>query len=763
MELGVTKPEKPTARPGEASEAPIRRLLDYLTGAFEFSVVPFVAASWTGELLSFNKAFADLCGYAPSEMASINLVEDLTPPQWREAQHEAWQRLQAGGVPQRYEREVARRDGSLVPVELFVHQAKDSDGNLRFYWSVLLDTTQRKRHEAMLRESEARYRAMLDAFDGFIYVCGPDYTVEFMNERMIERTGRDAKGEKCHVALHERDEICPWCVNERVFKGERVSWEVQSPKDGRWWYVVNTPIVHPDGSMSKQSMIQDITERKQALLDLKDSQQRLADIINFLPDPTFAVNAEGRLIAWNRAMEELTGLPAPEMLGKGDYEYALPFYGERRPVLVDLAMRWDEEVEKKYPFVNRDHNTLVSEVFLPRMRNGPIHLWAKATPLFNSQGQVAGAIESVRDITPRKQMEQALRESVEKHKALVRSLPVGVITMDAQHHVTELNAQAELITGYAQEEALGLHCWDVMQNGECQIQCPLQSAAQLGAPVGPVETILYNHKREPIPVRVSAAQIRDQHGEVLGAVEVFQDISEIKSLERERSNIVSMFAHDMKSPLVSIQGFALRLLSDSARASGDKQGKYLEIIRKEAGKLEALINDFLDFARLETGSLHLNFSATDLDKEFLELTEVFEPRFLQAGINLRLAPGEKLPVIQADASRLRRVFTNLLENALKYSGPGTEVTLEAHEDDGNILVTVRDQGIGIAPEELPKVFDAFYRSRNQEKREGHGLGLAGVEAIVKGHGGRVMVTSELGRGSAFTVALPKQNPFRREP
>ena len=129
---------------------------------------------------------------------------------------------------------------------------------------VSIDVTGRKLTEAAQTESMERYRAMVEAFEGFIYICSPDYRVEFMNQRLIERTGRDAVGELCYRALHDRDSICEWCVNERVFQGETVRWELQSPKDHRWYYVVNTPIRHADGTVSKQSAIMDITERRQA-------------------------------------------------------------------------------------------------------------------------------------------------------------------------------------------------------------------------------------------------------------------------------------------------------------------------------------------------------------------------------------------------------------------------------------------------------------------------------------------------------------------
>jgi PAS domain S-box-containing protein len=123
------------------------------------------------------------------------------------------------------------------------------------------------RHQRVVeawRDLWAQYEAIIEAFDGLIYICSQNYEVEFMNQQFIERTGYYPLGQKCYKALHDREDICPWCVNERVFRGEKVIWEVQSPKDQRWYRVVNTPIRHADGTVSKMAMIQDITEIKEA-------------------------------------------------------------------------------------------------------------------------------------------------------------------------------------------------------------------------------------------------------------------------------------------------------------------------------------------------------------------------------------------------------------------------------------------------------------------------------------------------------------------
>jgi PAS domain S-box-containing protein len=129
--------------------------------------------------------------------------------------------------------------------------------------------------EKTLREREERYRAIVEAFDGLIYICSDDYRIEFMNEELIRRTGYDATGELCYRVLHERDSVCPWCVKERVLKGETVRWEMQSPKDNRWYYIVNTPIYNTDGTISKQAMILDITDRKEMEEALKKSAEKI--------------------------------------------------------------------------------------------------------------------------------------------------------------------------------------------------------------------------------------------------------------------------------------------------------------------------------------------------------------------------------------------------------------------------------------------------------------------------------------------------------
>lgn len=161
---------------------------------------------------------------------------------------------------------------------------------------------------------------------------------------------------------------------------------------------------------------------------LNDSERRMTDIINFLPDATFAIDTDGRVIVWNRAIEIMTGIPAEEMIGKGDYEYAVPFHRERRPILADLVLKYDEEVARRYDNIYKDGDKLTAQAFLPLLRDGKgVYTWFVAAPLYDNQGTVIGAIETIRDISAYEEVRQALRASTDRYRHIIENTHDGVI------------------------------------------------------------------------------------------------------------------------------------------------------------------------------------------------------------------------------------------------------------------------------------------------------------------------------------------------
>ncbi len=190
--------------------------------------------------------------------------------------------------------------------------------------------TRYQRSAEAWRDLWAQFAAIIEAFDGFIYICSQNYEVEFMNQRFIERTGYYPLGQKCYKALHDLEGICPWCVNERVFRGETVRWEVRSPKDNHWYYVVNTPIEHPDGTMSKMAMIQDITDRKETEKARKLAEEKYRGIFENAVEGIYQSSPEGRFLSVNPAMARIFGYGSPEEMLAGVADISRQLYVEPR-------------------------------------------------------------------------------------------------------------------------------------------------------------------------------------------------------------------------------------------------------------------------------------------------------------------------------------------------------------------------------------------------------------------------------------------------
>ncbi len=218
---------------------------------------------------------------------------------------------------------------------------------------------------------------------------------------------------------------------------------VEIMKSGAIDYVVKSASMFADLPHITRKALRDwenIRERKRAEEAVQDTQKRLADILSFLPDAVFAIDNDGRIIAWNIAIEQMTGVAAEEMLGKGDHEYSLPFYGERRPILIDLVQTEDPGTEKKYFNVQRDGDRITSETFIPTLFGGRGgYLWGTATPLYDNAGNRTGAIEVIRDITERKQSEELLRQREATLETILNAPKDTIALLDLQGTILGIN------------------------------------------------------------------------------------------------------------------------------------------------------------------------------------------------------------------------------------------------------------------------------------------------------------------------------------
>lgn len=321
------------------------------------------------------------------------------------------------------EYDTIQRDGKTLTVEIFIptfgHKGSyiwakatplyDSSGKIVGAIESIRDITERKMSEEALHKSEQEKSAILGGLKNVaVEYLDPHLRIIWLNDAVQKRLGLsndEVVGKYCFELIQGLNTPCPGCTAVKSLQtGESQEGELITP-DGKAWVSRSSPIKYEDGQVKGVVHVAvNITHRKRA-------EEKLANIIDFLPDATFVTDIDRRVIAWNRALEELTGVKAEIMLGKGDCEYSLPFYGSRRPMLVDLAMTPEAEVDGKYDNLHREGNTLITEVYLPTFRQGGAHLWAKATPLYDSSGNLMGAIESVRDMTTLRMAEKTLERS----------------------------------------------------------------------------------------------------------------------------------------------------------------------------------------------------------------------------------------------------------------------------------------------------------------------------------------------------------------
>jgi two-component system, OmpR family, phosphate regulon sensor histidine kinase PhoR len=256
-------------------------------------------------------------------------------------------------------------------------------------------------------------------------------------------------------------------------------------------------------------------------------------------------------------------------------------------------------------------------------------------------------------------------------------------------------------------------------------------------------------------LEVTAVPLGEDSAQPEGAVILFRDVTQLKQAEEIRREFVANVSHELRTPLSIFRGYLETLLDDPQQPPGELL-RILEIMERHSNRLNALVEDVLSLARLESPGPKLNLSEVDLPELFHSVMRDWEKRFASAQLKSHLNFPGNLPLLDADENRLQEIIYNLLDNAVKYSQPGGTVSLRAELEGGRVRISVSDQGVGIPEADLPRIFERFYRADKGRSRElgGTGLGLSIVKHIVQLHGGTVEAQSELGKGTTISILLP---------
>ncbi len=320
------------------------------------------------------------------------------------------------------------------------------------------------------------------------------------------------------------------------------------------------------------------------------------NIIQHLPDATLVIDTEGKVIAWNRAMEEISGVPASDMLGKGDYEYAIPFYGCRRPILANLIFLTPEELEKRYDSVQRDGETLIVDIFIPTLGEGGTCLWAKAGPLYDDNGKRIGAIQTIRDITDRRRASQELQQSRNQLAGILSFLPDATLAIDLQGRVIVWNRAMEELTGVPASEIMGKGEYqygavfygeprpilvDLLTISEEELKTDYRTIQREGDTLF-ADTFIPHFHENGAYLWAKASPLYDQNGNVVGGIETIRDITErVLADERlARANAELKIAAEIQQSFLPdriqpVEGFDIAARSVMAKEVG---GDFFDVI-----------------------------------------------------------------------------------------------------------------------------------------------------------------------------------------
>ena len=528
-----------------------------------------------------------------------------------------------------------------------------------------------------------------------------------------------------------------------------------------------------------------IHKRKPKEEEFLSTDQQFENIVQSLPDPTFVIDKSKRIVAWNRAIEDMTGLLSESMVGKGDNAYSIPFWGDSRQVLADFIMDPDLRDFSSYESVKRDGDGLVCEAFLPKFGNSDCgtHVWLKASPLYDKDGALVGAIESIRDITKQKQAEENLQKSEEKFRLIFDYAPLGILHFNNNGIITACNDNFVNIIGSSKETLIGLNMFDLHDKNIVQA---LENALK-------GQTVTFDGEYSSMtaikvtPIRLIFGPVFSREKTVQGGIGIIEDISEQIQAESEREKLkiqlqqaqkmesigtlAGGIAHDFNNILFPILGHTELLLKDIPESSPLRDS--LDKIYTSTLRAKDLVKQILTFSRRGSSE----FEPLEIQiviKEALKLIRSTIP----ATIDIKQDIRDGIGVINADPTQIHQIVMNLSTNAyhaMEKTGGELNVGLNGIElGDNNILrngmapglyacLTIADTGIGMDEDLIKKIFDPFFTTKEHGK--GTGIGLSVVHGIVLNMNGAIEVNSEPGKGTEFIIYLPmvKKSLKKQEP
>ena len=712
-----------------------------------------------GERIVFNNRSAEkLLGFGSGELIGLEFNKISTSESWKLMPQHAQMRASNESSSSRYEIEMVRKGGAKFDAELSSRTVFLNNEPFVQIW--FRDISERKRAAEAIDFERRQLLSIFNSLNEIIYVSDP-YTYEmlFANQRLQNLTGADPDGSLCYKYLQGVDQPCDFCTNPIILNngGQPHRWEYHNPVTDIDVAIVDQIIRWPDGRDVRLEIAVDVTEKKRAEESLRESENKLRSIFEAMTDAIIILDAEGRYLEIAPTHINFHFLRPDELQGKTLDDF-LP-------------------TEKADEFKKAIKNTLSQEApvhvdFELTANNRELYFTATISPLSADQ-----VILVIRDITERKQAEEAIREREEKYRLLADNITDNIWIFDLEGFCfSYVSPSVFSISGFTADEATGFRLSDALAPSSFELitsvfeeELANDSASEASRSLT-LELELRHKSGSTVWTEVSMSFIRDQDGRPTAILGVTRDISDRRKLQIQLQQAQKMetigtlaggIAHDFNNILQGILGYAE--LARQKHTDGKTVLHELDVVIQAGTRATELINHVLSFSR------HNQPERKQLDmglvvKEALKLLRASLP----TTIEIRQEIEDTSDVVLADPTQIHQVIMNLCTNAahaMRESGGVLEVLLEGVIVDESLAsgypelnpgryqrLTVSDTGHGMDQETLARIFDPFFTTKDQG--EGTGMGMSVVHGIIKNHRGAIMVYSEPGVGSTFHVYMP---------
>ena len=777
-----------------------------------------------GKILETNLSAAHMLGYSKSELEHMKISELLEKKSRDVLAGNRLEDIKARGTKQ-VQMNIFGKGGGSLAVEATITWLSDENifrimlrditahtklDESRKAYSEKLEREVEERTRA-LKASEAETRRQKRTAEGIIYgsptpmfVVDKDHKITYWNKACEKLTGFSSDemiGTDRHwEPFYERKrpllaDIIVDNVPEKRQKAIENMGLSKSPileggyefeyfvprlgERGKHLYVNAAPIKDDAGNIDGAIVTyQDFSERVRMTQELKASeaetkrQKSTAEgIIYGSPIPMFVLGKDHKIIYWNKECEKLTGFSSDEMIGTD--RHWEPFYSYKRPILADLILDNEKkEIERLYGYMNLRESPIVeggyeAEYFFPRMGKEGVHLYFNSAPIRDDSGEVQGVINTYQDFSDRVKMTQAIKRREAFVQNLIQNSIDGIIATDSDGKAMIFNRAAVDILGYSPDEVIGVFGFrEIISEKAASIIREAFYSDRYGPPgkIGHMEVNFMNREDEIIPVRVSGTLLYEEE-EKLGSVIFFQDLREVRRLEKEKGQAQRMaaigktvagVAHYIKNVLSGLQGGAYVINSALTKRDLELVERGWGMVEKNIDQIGNIVTDMLIYS---TGR-RPTYKMVDPNELVLEVLELMAEKTRISGVSMVRNLQPELRKVAMDRTGIHRCLLDLVSNAIDActlegitAGKG-KVTVTTDRPPGwGVRFQITDNGTGMDMETQDKLFTDFFTTKGYK---GTGLGLPVTYKIVEEHEGLLTFESEKGRGTTFALMLPER-------